>query len=282
MAGMKHLLYFCSPLLLAACAGFPFPNKTADAPPPARREVAVAVTASNQLIAFNAARPDKLLSRKPITGLQPAEKILGIDFRQKGDRLYALGDTGRLYTIDHETGEATAIGAPVALQGSQFGFDFNPTVDRIRVASASGQNLRLHPDTGALAGTDTPLSYASGAAPRVLAAAYTYNNVDPKITTMYVIDAANATLALAGSREGEQPVVSPNTGRLTTVGPLNVGPFDTASFDIHVLSNQAFVVLGGRDGASRWVQVDLATGQGKVIGMIAGGEAIRAFSFESW
>lgn len=280
---MKHLLVLCSPLLLAACAGFPLPTmKTADAPPPSRREVAVAVTESNHLIAFNAARPDKLLSRKPITGLQPGEKVLGIDFRQKGDRLYALGDSGRLYTIDHETGEAKAVGAPVALQGAQFGFDFNPTVDRIRVASASGQNLRLHPDTGAVAGTDSNLSYASGAIPRVLAAAYTYNNVDPKITTMYVIDAANATLGIAGSREGEQPVVSPNTGRLSTVGALNVGPFDTASFDIHVLTNQAFVALGGRDGASRWVQVDLATGQGKVIGMIAGGEAIRAFSFESW
>jgi hypothetical protein len=278
----KPLLVLAAPVLLAACAGFPFPTKTADAPPAARREVAVAVTESNQLIAFNAARPDKLLSRKPISGLQPAEKILGIDFRQKGDRLYALGDTGRLYTIDHETGEATAVGGPVALQGSQFGFDFNPTVDRIRVASASGQNLRLHPDTGALAGTDTNLAYAGGATPRVLAAAYTYNNVDPKITTMYVIDAADATLAIAGSREGEQPVVSPNTGRLTAVGPLNVGPFETASLDIHVLTNQAFAVLGGREGASRWVQIDLATGRGRVIGLIAGGEPIRAFSFESW
>ncbi len=280
---MTHLRLLPLPLLLSACAGFPLPTmKTAEAPPPAAREVAVAVTASNHLIAFNAARPDRLLSRKPITGLQPGEKVLGIDFRQKGDRLYALGDTGRLYTIDHETGEAQAVGAPVALQGSQFGFDFNPTVDRIRVAGAGGQNLRLHPDTGAVAGTDTNLSHASGAVPRVLAAAYTYNNVDPKITTMYVIDGANATLGIAGSKEGEQPVVSPNTGQLKTVGPLNVGPFDTASFDIHVLSNRAFVVLGGRDGPSRWVQGDLATGRGQVIGLIAGGEPIRAFSFESW
>lgn len=279
---MKPLLSFCSPLLLAACAGFPLPTKTADAPPPARREVAVAVTASNHLIAFNAARPDQLLSRKPLSGLQPAEKIVGLDFRQKGDRLYSLGDSGRLYTIDPETGEAAAVGAPVALQGSQFGFDFNPTVDRIRVASASGQNLRLHPDTGALVATDGTLAYAGGATPRVLAAAYTYNNVDPKLTTLFVIDAATASLAIAGSREGEQPVVSPNTGQLRTVGPLNVGPFETAALDIHVLTNQAFAVLGGREGASRWVQIDLATGQGRVIGLIAGGEPIRAFSFESW
>ena len=37
-----------------------------------------------------------------------------------------------------------------------------------------------------------------------------------------------------------------------------------------------------RSARSRWVQVDLATGQGRVIGLIAGGEPVRAFSFESW
>lgn len=259
---------FCS-LLLAA---------------PAAAQSLLALTTDNRLVPMRAGSPLLLGPATAITGLQTGESLVGIDFRPANGRLYGLTDQSRLVTIDPVSGAVTAVGAQLAtpLAGTEFGFDFNPTVDRIRVVGNTGQNLRLHPDTGALAGTDTPLSYASGAAPRVLAAAYTYNNVDPKITTMYVIDAANATLALAGSREGEQPVVSPNTGRLTTVGPLNVGPFDTASFDIHVLSNQAFVVLGGRDGASRWVQVDLATGQGKVIGMIAGGEAIRAFSFESW
>jgi hypothetical protein len=282
---MKSLPLFALPLLLAACSGFPsLPAfKTAETPAPLPREVARAVTVSNHLIAFNAGRPERLLSRKFIAGLQPGEKVLGIDFRQKGDQLYALGDTGRLYTIDHETAVATAVGAaPVALKGTQFGFDFNPTVDRIRVASAGGQNLRLHPDTGALAGTDTDFAYPSGAVPRVLATAYTYNNVDPKITTMYVIDGANATLGMVGSREGAQPVVSPNTGRLTTIGPLAVGPFETASFDIHVLTNRAFAVLGGSSGPSRWVAIDLATGRGQVVGLIGGGEPVVAFSFESW
>ncbi len=269
------------PLLLAACASGPRP---APAVPPPAREVALAVTESHHLIAFNAARPGRLLSRQPITGLPPGEKIVGLDVRQKNDGVYALTDAGRLYTLDPETAGATPVGtARVALEGLQFAFDFNPTVDRIRVASSSGQNLRLHPDTGALAGTDAPLSYAAGpGTPRVLAAAYTYNNVDPKVTTMYVIDGATASLAIAGSKEGEQPVVSPNTGRLTVVGPLAVGPFETASLDIHVLTNRAFAVLGGRSGPSRWVAVDLATGRGTVIGLIAGGEPVRAFSFESW
>ena len=35
-----------------------------------------------------------------------------------------------------------------------FGFDFNPAADRIRVVSNTGQNLRLHPDTGAVVDGD--------------------------------------------------------------------------------------------------------------------------------
>jgi hypothetical protein len=44
---------------------------------------------------------------------------------------------------------------------ASFGFDFNPTVDRIRVVSNTGQNLRLHPVTGVVASTDTPLTFAA-------------------------------------------------------------------------------------------------------------------------
>ena len=269
------------------------------APQPQRREVAVAVTTSNQLIRFNAAYPDRLLSRRPLSGLQPGERVLGMDFRAKNDTLYALGSSGRLYTVDLDTGVATAVGAPlaVALQGEDFGVDFNPTVDRIRVVSDSGQNLRLHPDTGAVVDaqpdqpglqTDGTLMFAAGdrhetRKPRVAAAAYSYNKADPKITTNYAIDATTGALVTQGSREGTQPMVSPNTGRLATVGALDAGPFSDASFDIHVLTDEAFAALtaaGAR--SSRWVQVDLQTGRARLVGVIGGGEAVRAIAFESW
>jgi len=264
-----------------------------------RREVAVALTVSHQLIRFNAARPGRILSRKPVTGLPPGEVLLGIDFRARNDTLYALGSSGRLYTLDHETGAASAVGAPlaVALQGREFGFDFNPTVDRIRVVGDQGQNLRLHPDTGAVvdASADLPgvqidgaLAFApgdvnAGKAPQVSAAAYSYNKADPKLTTNYAIDAASGTLVTQGSREGVQPAVSPNSGRLFTVGPLGAGAFDSASFDIHVLTDVGFAALTSRGGgASRWVQVDLKTGAAKLLGTIGGGEAVRAVALESW
>lgn len=280
--------------LLAACAGGPQP-----AQPRGSREVAMAVTASNQLIRFNAAQPDRLLSRLALRGLQPGEHILGMDMRAKNDQLYALGSSGRLYTVDTETGSVTPVGNPLAvpLQGEAFGFDFNPTVDRIRVVSDRGQNLRLHPDTGAVvdaqpdvAGVQTDALPAFAAddrhaalQPRLVAAAYSYNKADPKVTTNFAIDAASGSLVTQGTREGALPAVSPNTGRLFTVGALGAGPFHDASFDIHVLTDQGFAALTARDArSSRWVQIDLQTGRARVIGTIGGGEAVRALAFETW
>ena len=45
-----------------------------------------------------------------ITGLQSGETVLGIDIRAGGTtagQLYALGSTGRVYTVDTTTGVAT-------------------------------------------------------------------------------------------------------------------------------------------------------------------------------
>lgn len=297
---LAHLTLLPLVALLGACANLVTPAATPE--PKDRREVAVAVTVSNQLISFNAAKPGRLLWKRAVTGLQPGESLMGVDYRQKNDTLYALGvsgATGRLYTVDTETGAVTAVGTPFALplEGTEFGFDFNPTVDRIRVVSSTGQNLRLHPDTGAVVDsgadlpgvqTDGPLAFGAGdaqagKAARVVGAAYSYNKVDPKVTTNFAIDQATASLVTQGTREGVAPAVSPNTGRLLTVGALKVGPFEAAAFDIHVLTDLGFAALSGRaGGVSRWIEIDLASGAGRVIGTIGGGEAVRAFSFQSW
>jgi hypothetical protein len=88
-----------------------------------------------------------------LKGLQPDEKILDIDFRPATGQLYGLGSTSRIYVINPETGDARMVGAAPftpALTGALAGFDFNPTVDRIRVVTDQGQNLRLNPETGAV------------------------------------------------------------------------------------------------------------------------------------
>ena len=261
-----------------------------------RAEKAVAVTASNKLLKFNAGRPGRILATLNISGLQAGETLLGIDYRVAKDQLYALGSSGRLYTINEDTAAATVVGMPFAvkLEGTQFGFDFNPTVDRIRVVSNTGQNLRLHPDTGAVVDsnaaldgvqTDGKLTYAVGdvnfgKSPMAVGAAYSYNKADTKITTNFALDAATGALVTQGSREGVVPAVSPNTGQFFTIGKLGMA-FNSASFDIQALSDVAFAALNS-DGSttSRWVTIDLKTGAAKSLGTIGGGERVVGIALE--
>src|SRR5687768_3270747 len=109
------------------------------------------LTASNQLIKYNGNAVESQLADVTVTGLQSGETLLAIDFRPATGQLYGLGSTSRLYAINLMSGAATPAGATPfvpAIDGSVVGFDFNPTVDRIRVVTDSGQNLRLHPETG--------------------------------------------------------------------------------------------------------------------------------------
>ncbi len=258
------------------------------------RETIHAVTASGKLLSFNAGQPQKILSRRTITGLREGEQLLGIDYRVAKGQLFGLGRSGQLYRIDAASGAAMPVGTPVTLPaGNEFGFDFNPTVDRIRVASDAGFNLRLQPDTGAVVDGDAGqagvqfdgrLAYdvadrLAGQVPRIVAAAYTYNKDNEKITTNYALDGAGGMLVHQGTKEGATPPVSPNSGRLYSVGALGTGPFAQASFDISDVSNAAYAGIT-EAGRTRWYRIDLASGKATLIGTVGGGEPITGSAIE--
>src|SRR5687768_15501994 len=71
---------------------------------------AYAIGANNNLLAFHTSDPSTITSRT-VTGLQPGEMLLGIDFRLADGQLYGLGNTSRLYRINTSTGAATMVGA---------------------------------------------------------------------------------------------------------------------------------------------------------------------------
>lgn len=276
---------------LAGCAAPPAPGVT-------QRELVVAVTASHELITFNAGQPDRILERRPVTGLPAGERLVGIDFRVARGVLYALSQAGRLYTLDIPTGALKPVGAApavLALNGAAFGFDFNPAADRIRVVSSTGQNLRLHPDTGAAVDgdpavdgvqPDPALRYAASdvnarRAPDIAGAAYTYNTQDSKLTTNYAIDRALGVLVMQGSRESATPVVSPNTGQLRTVGALGLGPLTDVAFDIADIGNTALIaVRTPADNQTRLHLVDLATGATKPLGKVGEGAPLLGMAIE--
>ena len=119
---------------------------------PLRAETVVAVTDKAELIRFNAGQPQRLLQRKPLVGLEPGERLLGVDYRVARGALYAVPTSGRVDTLEAESAQLARVGsgAAVVFSGQNFGVDFNPVADRIRALSDSGQSLRLHPNTGVL------------------------------------------------------------------------------------------------------------------------------------
>ena len=123
----------------------------------------VAVDEANRLVVFSSDTP-RAITRVRVTGLGAGERLLGLDVRPANGQLVAVTSSSRLHALDAGTGAATAIGqAPFSpsVSGGAFGFDFNPTVDRIRLTSDGRQNLRLHPDTGAVAAVDGMLAYGT-------------------------------------------------------------------------------------------------------------------------
>jgi Domain of unknown function (DUF4394) len=281
-------------LLLAACGS----TQKAETVGPAAKEEIIAVSAGNFLLRFNAGQPQQIRDRKPLQGLRTGENIIGIDFRVARGELFALASSGQLYKIDIAQARATAVGSPAVLPSAgatEWAFDFNPTVDRIRVANNTGFNLRLHPDTGAVVDGDPAqdgvqfdgrLAYDAkdsneGKTARIVGAGYTYNKTNDKITTNYALDGALGTLVHQGTKEGVAPPVSPNTGRLFTVGSLGIGSFAHATFDISDVSPTAYAGVHNKgDTASRWHRVDLATGKATFIGTVGGGEPLVGAAIE--
>lgn len=243
--------------------------------PPAAPTEIVALTADNRLIAFEPAAPWLTSAPVAVTGLQAGETLLAIDFRPATGQLYGLGSQSRLYAIDTGTATATQIGPVLTtlLQGTEFGFDFNPTVDRIRVVSSADQNLRLHPDTGAVAFVDSALAFAAtdpNAAqnPNIVGSAYTNNLPGATSTLLYGIDSNLDVLVT------QNP---PNSGTLNTVGSLGLDVSATAGFDITPGTNIAYAAFA-TGGQVVLCSIDLATGAATVRGTLAQGLSIRGLA----
>src|SRR5262249_36015366 len=203
------------------------------------------VTPSNILVSFNASTPSVINSSRVIRGLSSRERIVGLDYRPATGQLYALSSSNRLYVILVDSSKAIAVrinrSSGATLNGNSFGFDFNPVPDRIRLVSDAGQNIRLNPNDGTVAGTDTALAFAAGDPnagqnPGLVGSAYTNSFQGSTSTTLFGISPALGALVRQGSVGGAP--VSPNTGQLFTIGTLGVaangGP---VGFDIQTPTN---------------------------------------------
>jgi hypothetical protein len=243
--------------------------------------VVLALQPKNVLLSVDSANPAEVLATTKVKGLAKKESLVGIDFRPATGELFGVGNSNQLYRIDLTGGTATKVGGPfsTALVGTQFGADFNPVVDRLRVVSDSDQNFRVNPDDGAVidtdpdAGTQTDANLAFAPTdpnvavdPTIVRAAYSNNVGGAPSTALYAIDANLNALVTIGSADG---TVSPNSGQVFTVGALGIDPLSVGGFDVSTVNGADTAYAAFRTDArqpSQLYTVNLATG-----GVAAGG-----------
>lgn len=222
----------------------------------------------NQLVSFDASTPNSLMMSRFISGMSANEAVINIDFRPATGGLYALGSYGNLYTINTMNAQASFVASltdsvtsqAIQLNGVEFGFDFNPTVDRIRVTSDLGQNLRINPLSGVTVQDGT---LNGPGVPNIVGSAYLNSDIDPNTgTTLYNLDSVSNMLTIQAP---------PNNGTQTNVGMLNVDITALAGFDIltNGSSNTAYAALQPAGSAgSGFYTVDLTSGSASFIGGI--------------
>jgi hypothetical protein len=181
--------------------------------PGARAERIYAVTTSYSdgslsLFGFDTTAPNTHLSTTGISGLQSGETILGIDLRPATVTVYALTNQSRLYTLNLLTGAATVVGTQfsTALNGTNFGFDFNPVTDRVRITSNTGQNLVINPNTAAV---ESSGAVFDGAPYTALAYA---NNINGASTTQLYGIASDNSLRLIDETTNGSTVIGSISG----------------------------------------------------------------------
>jgi uncharacterized protein DUF4394 len=253
---------------------------------PAGAEKLVALTTDNRILTFDSASPATVATRT-IGGLGPtSQQARGIDYRPADGIVYLLAaDNGvaangiaYTYALDVDTGYAGFVGetaASVAGWGDvAAGLDFSPTADRLRAVNVNDENLRVNPNTGALAGNDTDLTPA--ATTTLIGAAYDRNVVGATATTLFAIDRTGSQLARVG---GIDALPSPNGGAVTDVGALGLtlGASADAGFDISGATGTAYAALtSSTDGLTRLYTVNLTTGAATAVGLIASGSTEAA------
>ncbi|AEE50376.1 DUF4394 domain-containing protein [Haliscomenobacter hydrossis] len=240
----------------------------------------------NTLVTFDANSPALILSTTTVTGISAGQSIVGLDARPATGELYAMGYNAsngetRLYTINPGTGMASAIGAAaITLQANlgKISFDFNPTVDRIRVIGSNNANYRLHPMTGALVATDGNLSFATGDAnagknPSIGACAYTNSYIGASATTLYNYDDSLNVLTTQ---------IPPNNGVLNTIGVSGIvlNLLDPTLdmdiyFDAATNTNKAFIVANLVGSLlDNFYSINLSTGATTLIGVVGLGVSL--------
>ena len=207
---------------------------------PVEAQTIFGLTSDGKLVSFQATLPSVILTNVAISGLNTGQSIIGLDVRPATGELFGMGynsttDSVSIYVLNPTTGVALPKSTTIKLTGlgSVVGFDFNPTVDRIRVVSKNKGSYRLNPNTGGLAATDSTLRYATtdvnaGKMAGASACAYTNSYIGTTGTQLFTFDETQNVIAL------QNP---PNDGILNTQMAFSGLPIGSVLSDLDIYNN---------------------------------------------
>jgi Domain of unknown function (DUF4394) len=188
--------------------------------------------------------------------------FIGIDFRPANNQLYALTDTGILYTVglgSANLGVLTKVSnlSPRFEAGYQSLMDFNPVVDAIRLIGSDNSNYAVVKDAAGVLNTtavQTALTYPApdvnaGRDPNISCGAYNNNVAGAAVTLFYAIDySRDQFVTIPPAAPGGSSATG--GGQLQTIGNLvtpagarvNISP--TGDCDIFTNANGVNFLVG--------------------------------------
>jgi hypothetical protein len=195
---------------------------------------------------FSTSDPGTTLSSTAISGLGGSEDILAMAVRPSNGQLYGLGvkgGTARVLQIDLDSGTTTQIGSTFGVTGSNFGFDFDPTTDLLRIVSDADENISFNLTTGKA----TSLPDLSPSSSSIVAIAFTNNFVGATSTTLFGLDTAGNVFSS----------INPATGVVTPIGSLATDPNGSLGFDI-APDGTAFATMNFTSGPTLLFTLNIA------------------------
>ena len=214
------------------------------------------------MITFDRDSPEIVSSRVELTGFDPGEELVGMDFRVADNKLYGVGTLNNLYLLPHaattpsaSVTKITAISPGIVTAGVSYGVDTDPVNDVLVVASgetASTVNFATGASTTGAAMTGRSIS----------AIAHTHSFAGTQGTVLFGLD-------LSGDAVTDELVLIDDriAGSARDAGTIRVNGAATAGFDVAGSNLDAYALLN-IGSATRFFRINLANGVATLIGSL--------------
>lgn len=212
------------------------------------------------MISEGATGPEDVSEAMEVEGLEDGDTLVDLDARPATGQLFGATDSSRIVAIavedDGEMNFEATYQGPSFAEEFDFGrapqaFDFNPTVDLLRLYADGRDNARADPEDGSIVEVDGEVSYVSDEPeePEAVATAYTNSAGMPETTTQFAIDANNDVALAVLDDPNEGTLEDPHQITLNGEG-LELAAAAPVSLDIvsdgkgeEMANNTAFVSL---------------------------------------